>query len=134
MSDPHLTSLREQLNKAIEESLKGHAKQPGLTHEDEEVSKAVEMSLKGQDLDLDYNIDNPQAQLRQPGMPVGLKNIGNSSIDRGCRSLLLQLFPASLLHDAVLRGAHLQLPPDYSNGPRQHTRGRGASTCDHGQY
>lgn len=52
-----------------------------ISNEDVEINKAIEMSLKEQkNTPGVYEPLNPEQRLRKSGMPIGLKNIGNSRI------------------------------------------------------
>jgi len=44
------------------------------------LTKAIELSLKDQKKPVipSYEPLNPEQRIRKPGMPVGLKNVGNS--------------------------------------------------------
>lgn len=71
----------DDLQKAIELSLQEQPEQtplPGLTAEEQDVSKALEVSLQDTSSITTIDIINPQDRKRIDGIPVGLKNIGNS--------------------------------------------------------
>lgn len=71
----------DDLQKAIALSLQdqqGTTTLQGVSAEDQEVSRALEASLKESQPQATIDLLNPQERKRQPGVPVGLKNIGNS--------------------------------------------------------
>ena len=51
-----------------------------ISNEDVEINKAIELSLQSQqNMPSTYEPLNPEQRLRKSGMPIGLKNIGNSN-------------------------------------------------------
>lgn len=71
----------DDLQKAIALSLQDQQETPtlqGISAEDQEVSRALEASLKDSQPQATIDLLNPRERKRQPGVPVGLKNIGNS--------------------------------------------------------
>ncbi|XP_042211161.1 ubiquitin carboxyl-terminal hydrolase 25-like [Homarus americanus] len=71
----------DDLQKAIALSLQdqqGTTTLQGVSAEDQEVSRALEASLKESQPQATIDLLNPQERKRQAGVPVGLKNIGNS--------------------------------------------------------
>lgn len=54
------------------------------TKEDSEMNRAIELSLTEQSLQknpqLTYEPLNPELRVRPPGLPIGLKNVGNSEL------------------------------------------------------
>ncbi len=69
----------EETQKAIQESLKTqNQREPmEITSEDAQLSRAIEMSMKDQPYIPDF--ENPDMKMRKEGVPVGLKNVGNST-------------------------------------------------------
>ncbi|KAK7074616.1 Ubiquitin carboxyl-terminal hydrolase 28, partial [Halocaridina rubra] len=71
----------DDIQKAIILSLRDQqvpATLTGISAEDREVSRALEASLKESTPQATIDLINPQDRKRQSGVPVGLKNIGNS--------------------------------------------------------
>ena len=71
----------DDIQKAIALSLQDQqvpATLTGISAEDQEVSRALEASLKESTPQATIDLINPQDRKRQQGVPVGLKNIGNS--------------------------------------------------------
>ncbi|XP_066949055.1 ubiquitin carboxyl-terminal hydrolase 28-like isoform X1 [Macrobrachium rosenbergii] len=71
----------DDIQKAIALSLQDQqvpATLTGISAEDQEVSRALEASLKESTPQATIDLINPQDRKRQAGVPVGLKNIGNS--------------------------------------------------------
>lgn len=71
----------DDIQKAIALSLQDQqvpAAITGISAEDQEVSRALEASLKESTPQATVDLINPQERKRQSGVPVGLKNIGNS--------------------------------------------------------
>lgn len=69
-----LKYFSEIMQKAITESM-GVGKN-AYSEDDVNLSKAIELSMKGQNVESDYG--NPELRKRKDGIPVGLKNVGNS--------------------------------------------------------
>ena len=71
--------------------------------EDAQLSKAIEMSInEAKDKKITLEPLNPEQRIRKPGIPVGLKNIGNSTISHN-HSLLLQFFIANIFPKVIIR-------------------------------
>jgi hypothetical protein len=72
----------------------------GLSKEDEEMARAIEQSIAAANPKTEDEPLNPHLRKREPGMGVGLKNIGNTCY---VNSLLQTYFSIPELREAILK-------------------------------
>jgi len=99
-----LIKLQEQNQKMLEESSRYVPPQQAggsISNEDIDINKAIELSLKEtKHLPSTYEPLNPEQRLRKEGMPIGLKNIGNTCYVNSLFQayFMSYKFVASILH------------------------------------
>ena len=72
----------------------------GLSKEEEEMARAIEQSIAAANPKAEDEPSNPHHRIREPGMGVGLKNIGNTCY---VNSLLQTYFSIPELREAIMK-------------------------------